>query len=86
MSHEQAGLPSARGAGTRPGDGGFFCSELAELPVVLTTGIYLEMPSFEGAVCLLRKPFAREELLRILHALTHHCPRTPSGVGCCQVA
>jgi two-component system phosphate regulon response regulator PhoB len=55
--------------------------ELAELPVVLTTGVELELPSFEGAVCLLRKPYSREELLRILHALTHREP-SPS----CQVA
>lgn len=44
--------------------------ELADLPVVLTTGVNLELPSFEGAVCLLRKPFAREEMLRLLNALT----------------
>jgi two-component system phosphate regulon response regulator PhoB len=46
--------------------------ELAELPIVLTTGVDLALPGFEGAVCLLRKPFARTELLRLLHALTHH--------------
>jgi DNA-binding response OmpR family regulator len=51
--------------------------ELAELPIVLTTGVDLDLPSFEGAVCLLRKPFATAELLRILHALTHHGTRTP---------
>jgi CheY-like chemotaxis protein len=45
--------------------------ELAELPVVLTTGLDLELPSFEGAVCLLRKPFAPDELSRILQRLTH---------------
>jgi CheY-like chemotaxis protein len=44
---------------------------LEELPVVLTTGLDLELPSFEGAVCLLRKPFAAGELSRILHRLTH---------------
>lgn len=44
--------------------------ELAELPVVLTTGLDLELPSFEGAVCLLRKPFAAGELSRILRRLT----------------
>jgi two-component system phosphate regulon response regulator PhoB len=43
---------------------------LADLPVVLTTGLDLELPSFEGAVCLLRKPFAPEELSRILRRLT----------------
>jgi len=51
--------------------------ELADLPVVLTTGVNLELPSFEGAVCLLRKPFAREELLRLLSALT----RLPAPVA-----
>jgi two-component system phosphate regulon response regulator PhoB len=61
-------------------------SELSELPVVLTTGVDLELPSFEGAVCLLRKPFARDELLRILHALTHRGHGTSPGLGCCQVA
>ncbi|NMO16899.1 response regulator transcription factor [Pyxidicoccus fallax] len=45
--------------------------ELAELPVVLTTGLDLELPSFEGAVCLLRKPFAPDELSRLLRRLTH---------------
>jgi DNA-binding response OmpR family regulator len=60
--------------------------ELAELPVVLTTGVDLELPSFEGAVCLLRKPFASPELLRILHALTHHGQEEPSSTSCCQVA
>jgi len=60
--------------------------ELAELPVVLTTGVDLEMPSFEGAVCLLRKPFSASELLRILHALTHHGHGEPSSASCCQVA
>jgi two-component system phosphate regulon response regulator PhoB len=44
---------------------------LEDLPVVLTTGLDLELPSFEGAVCLLRKPFAPDELSRILHRLTH---------------
>ncbi len=44
--------------------------ELEELPVVLTTGLDLELPSFEGAVCLLRKPFAPGELSRILRRLT----------------
>jgi DNA-binding response OmpR family regulator len=44
---------------------------LAELPVVLTTGLDLELPSFEGAVCLLRKPFVPGELSRILRRLTH---------------
>lgn len=58
--------------------------DFAELPIVLTTGVSLEMPSFEGAVCLLRKPFARQELLRILHALTHHGPK--AAPTCCQVA
>ncbi|HLL02584.1 MAG TPA: response regulator [Myxococcaceae bacterium] len=48
--------------------------ELADLPVVLTTGVDLELPSFEGAVCLLRKPFARQELLRLLNALTRRPP------------
>ena len=60
--------------------------DLAELPIVLTTGVCLELPSFEGAVCLLRKPFSRPELLRILHALTHHRSRTSQGPSCCQVA
>jgi len=60
--------------------------ELAELPVVLTTGLSLELPSFEGAVCLLRKPFSAPELLRILHALTQHGHRVPRTAGCCQVA
>ncbi len=61
--------------------------ELTELPIVLTTGVDLELPSFEGAVCLLRKPFAQEELLRILHALTHHGTTTPSpAASCYQVA
>ncbi|MCY1017161.1 response regulator transcription factor [Pyxidicoccus sp. MSG2] len=45
--------------------------ELAELPVVLTTGLDLELPGFEGAVCLLRKPFAPGELSRLLSRLTH---------------
>jgi DNA-binding response OmpR family regulator len=44
---------------------------LAELPVVLTTGLDLALPSFEGAVCLLRKPFAPGELPRLLRSLTH---------------
>jgi two-component system phosphate regulon response regulator PhoB len=54
--------------------------ELADLPVVLTTGVNLELPSFEGAVCLLRKPFAREELLRLLNALTRPpaCVNSPA--------
>lgn len=43
---------------------------LADLPVVLTTGLDLELPSFEGAVCLLRKPCAPDELSRILRRLT----------------
>jgi CheY-like chemotaxis protein len=60
--------------------------DLAELPIVLTTGVALELPSFEGAVCLLRKPFAEPELLRILHALTHHKARPLPGERCCQVA
>lgn len=58
---------------------------LAELPVVLTTGVVLELPSFEGAVCLLRKPFAREELLRLLHALTQQRLESSPGAAC-QVA
>lgn len=45
--------------------------ELAELPVVLTTGVELELPAFEGAVCLMRKPFAPGELSRLLRNLTH---------------
>lgn len=53
--------------------------ELAELPIVLTTGVDLALPGFEGAVCLLRKPFARTELLRLLHALTHHEPSASPG-------
>jgi CheY-like chemotaxis protein len=62
-------------------------SSLMELPIVLTTGVDLDLPSFEGAVCLLRKPFAQADLLRILHALTHHGSRTPSPeANCCQVA
>lgn len=60
--------------------------DFAELPIVLTTGVNLELPSFEGAVCLLRKPFARPELLRILHALTHHGPKAAPSPSCCQVA
>lgn len=60
--------------------------DFAELPIVLTTGVSLELPSFEGAVCLLRKPFSRPELLRILHALTHHSAKTAPGPSCCQVA
>ncbi|MFP2909984.1 response regulator, partial [Pyxidicoccus sp. 3LFB2] len=44
---------------------------LSELPIVLTTGMDLELPSFEGAVCLLRKPFAPGELSRLLRRLTH---------------
>jgi CheY-like chemotaxis protein len=60
--------------------------DFAELPIVLTTGVNLELPSFEGAVCLLRKPFARPELLRILHALTHHGAKTAPSSSCCQVA
>jgi DNA-binding response OmpR family regulator len=60
--------------------------ELAELPIVLTTGVTRELPSFEGAVCLLRKPFARTELVRILHALTHHGGPASAGAGCCQMA
>lgn len=61
--------------------------ELAALPIVLTTGVPLELPSFDGAVCLLRKPFARAELLRILHALT--CPGSgepPSQTSTYRVA
>jgi DNA-binding response OmpR family regulator len=60
--------------------------ELAELPVVLTTGVTLELPSFEGAVCLLRKPFARQELLRILGALTHRERTTTPAATCLQLA
>jgi DNA-binding response OmpR family regulator len=60
--------------------------ELTELPIVLTTGVDLELPSFEGAVCLLRKPFARAELLRILHALTQHQVGTPPPQVSCHVA
>jgi two-component system phosphate regulon response regulator PhoB len=60
--------------------------ELAELPVVLTTGMDLELPSFEGAVCLLRKPFSAPELLRILHALTRHGHEEAPRASCCQVA
>lgn len=60
--------------------------ELAELPVVLTTGLSLELPSFEGAVCLLRKPFSRQELLRILHALTHQGRGLTPSSTCYQVA
>lgn len=60
--------------------------DFAELPIVLTTGLSLELPSFEGAVCLLRKPFARPELLRILHALTHHGLQAATGPSCSQVA
>ncbi|MDY7232247.1 response regulator [Hyalangium rubrum] len=60
--------------------------ELAELPIVLTTGLSFELPSFEGAVCLLRKPFSRQELLRILHALTHHKTDLAPATSCCQVA
>jgi two-component system phosphate regulon response regulator PhoB len=61
--------------------------ELADLPVVLTTGVNLEMPSFEGAVCLLRKPFARQELLRLLHALTQRpSPVNAATVTRCQLA
>ncbi|AKF84793.1 hypothetical protein MFUL124B02_04515 [Myxococcus fulvus 124B02] len=53
--------------------------QLADLPVVLTTGLELELPSFEGAVCLLRKPFDSTELSRILHRLTHPTrPPTPA--------
>ncbi|QSQ11187.1 response regulator [Myxococcus landrumensis] len=47
---------------------------LSELPVVLTTGLERELPVFEGAVCLLRKPFAADELSRILHRLTQSTP------------
>ncbi|HVG61687.1 MAG TPA: response regulator [Hyalangium sp.] len=61
-------------------------SELTELPIVLTTGVNLELPSFEGAVCLLRKPFARAELLRLLHALTHHQTGTPPPLASCHMA
>jgi two-component system phosphate regulon response regulator PhoB len=50
--------------------------ELAELPIVLTTGLDLELPSFEGAVCLMRKPFVPGELSRLLRSLTH-----PGGCG-----
>ncbi|WP_224242920.1 response regulator [Hyalangium gracile] len=60
--------------------------ELADLPVVLTTGVDLELPSFEGAVCLLRKPFSPSELLRILRALTHPRGTSPSKASTCQVA
>jgi DNA-binding response OmpR family regulator len=59
---------------------------LADLPVVLTTGLDLELPSFEGAVCLLRKPFAREELLRLLHVLTRHSTTHVRTAACSQVA
>ena len=59
---------------------------LALLPVVLTTGADGPLPAFEGAVCLLRKPFARPELLRILHALTHPGTKTAPRSSCCQVA
>jgi two-component system phosphate regulon response regulator PhoB len=54
--------------------------------VVLTTGVNLELPSFEGAVCLLRKPFARQELLRLLHALTQHSAAAVPLTTCSQVA
>lgn len=56
--------------------------ELADLPVVLTTGLDLELPSFEGAVCLLRKPFAPDELSRILRRLTQpgRCDDAPPDV------
>jgi CheY-like chemotaxis protein len=57
-------------------------NELTELPVVLTTGVDLELPCFEGAVCLLRKPFARAELLRLLHALTHQTGTPPPQASC----
>lgn len=57
-------------------------SELAELPIVLTTGADVELPCFEGAVCLLRKPFARAELLRLLHALTHQTGMPPPEASC----
>jgi two-component system phosphate regulon response regulator PhoB len=61
--------------------------ELADLPVVLTTGVNLELPSFEGAVCLLRKPFARQELLRLLHALTQRPAAVKApAITCFQVA
>lgn len=51
----------------------------AELPVVLTTGIQdRELPGFEGAVCLLRKPFDPGDLSRILRRLTHRPPRHAS--------
>jgi two-component system phosphate regulon response regulator PhoB len=60
--------------------------ELAELPVVLTTGVNLGLPSFEGAVCLLRKPFARQELLRLLHALTQRSVPAVPLTTCSQVA
>ncbi|WP_256434340.1 response regulator [Myxococcus sp. CA033] len=53
---------------------------LVELPIVLTTGLDLELPSFEGAVCLLRKPFAPGELSRILHRLTQPGP-PPAAVA-----
>jgi CheY-like chemotaxis protein len=61
-------------------------SELPELPIVLTTGVDLELPCFEGAVCLLRKPFARGDLLRLLHALTHHQTGTPAPQVSCHMA
>ena len=53
--------------------------ELAELPVVLTTGLDLELPGFEGAVCLLRKPFAPGELSRLLSRLSYpgRCGASP---------
>jgi DNA-binding response OmpR family regulator len=60
--------------------------ELADLPIVLTTGVDLELPSFEGAVCLLRKPCVPTELLRILHALTHPGTAASSRGSSCQVA
>jgi len=56
--------------------------ELTELPIVLTTGVDMEMPSFEGAVCLLRKPFAQTDLLRLLHALTHQTGTPPPQASC----
>lgn len=60
--------------------------DLADLPVVLTTGLNLELPSFEGAVCLLRKPFEREELLRLLNALTRQSAPAVASARSCQVA
>ena len=55
--------------------------DLAQLPVVLTTGVDVALPGVEGAVCLLRKPFSCEELLRLLNGLTGQARQLGTGAA-----